>query len=165
MFSHLKRGSVSPLVLWLALCCLAVLGTACRGDIPDSELGARELGDRLLAPCCWREPLRAHPSPLAEELRTEIQARLAGGEVAARIEADFVSRYGERIRALPEGRDPRWMILFASATVSIAGLLAVFLIARTRLHRARPATPSALPASAADADYRLRLDEELAAID
>jgi cytochrome c-type biogenesis protein CcmH/NrfF len=165
MCSHSWRGSGLLVILWCVLGCLAGLGAGCSGDVPDSELGAHELGDRLLAPCCWREPLRAHPSELAEQLRSEIRRRLADGEAVGRIEADFVSRYGERIRALPEGSDPRWMILFASAALSTTGLLALFFMARPRLRRSRPSTPSPSPALADDTDYRLRLDEELAAID
>jgi cytochrome c-type biogenesis protein CcmH/NrfF len=169
MRSHSLRGPGSSLLAWLALCCLGWLA-ACQG-VDEQELAARQLGDRLLAPCCWRAPLNDHPSELADQLRREIQQRLEAGEAAAQIEGDLVSRYSERMRALPADRDPRWIILCASAALAGAGLFTLFRMVRPRLPLPRSAPspdqrPAAQPgAPAEDAEYRLRLDEELAAVD
>lgn len=156
---------------------VGLVGLVACGGVSDRELASSELGDRLLAPCCWRDPLRAHPSPLADQLRAEIQARLAAGETAAQIEDDLVRRYSERIRALPAGGDPRWMILAFSAALAGVGLFALFRVVKPRLARSSHAThvtpvppTTGAPAQTAQArpeddDYRLRLDEELAAVD
>jgi cytochrome c-type biogenesis protein CcmH/NrfF len=64
---------------------------------------AHELEKRLMAPCCWRETLDTHVSPIAEGLRREIRTRIAKGEPPFAIEADLIRRYGSGLRAtLPE---------------------------------------------------------------
>ncbi len=90
-------------------------------DAVDRAAGA--LAERLVAPCCWRESLRGHPSPLADDLRREIRDRLAAGEPAERIEQDLITRFGPRIRAFSPDWDPRstaGVIWFSVATASLA---------------------------------------------
>jgi len=120
------------------------------------------LEQRLLAPCCWRQTLDDHESPVASKLRAEIHERLAADEPVASIERDLVERYGERIRALPEHGDPRWIIGAAAASVSMLSLIAIAVVVRRRRVR-----PTALPLAAPVADdaYADRLDDELLAID
>ncbi len=123
------------------------------------------LEGRLLAPCCWRQTLDAHDSPLARGLRREIRARLRAGELPEAIEGELAGRFGERVRAVPKGRDPRdGVALFAGA----AALLALAGVART-LGRWRRAGRLAGVARAAfrppdDGAYDARLDEELRAL-
>ncbi len=62
---------------------------------------ARALETTLLAPCCYGGTLDVHDSPIARELRLEIEDRVHRGESTASIEADLVSRYGPQIRAMP----------------------------------------------------------------
>ena len=63
--------------------------------------GEKSVEARVLAPCCWNQTLDVHESDLARELRREIRARLRAGETVDGIEASFVERYGERVRAAP----------------------------------------------------------------
>lgn len=149
----------------LALLALVVLVGACSepgGDPIAAHQHALE--ERLLAPCCWRQTLADHDSPLARSLRAEIGARLEAGEPAAAIERDLVARHGEAIRALPAGGDPRWIIGVVVATAALASLLAIALAMRRRRRRTPP-RPAARPASAADERYADRLDDELLATD
>jgi cytochrome c-type biogenesis protein CcmH len=67
----------------------------------------RELAGRLIAPCCWTQTLDIHESPIADQLRAEIGKRLNAGELPTAIEDDLAARYGEKIRAVPRGEDPR----------------------------------------------------------
>lgn len=139
--------------LWLVV----TLFVACANPDP-----VHTLEDRLLAPCCWRQSLRDHDSELAAQLRTEIAQRVAAGEAPPRIEEDFVRRYGERIRALPAGTDPRWLVgsvAIGLAVVALAGLL--WWGSRTRTRRD---TENAAPVEA-DPRYADRLDDELAQVD
>ncbi|HSK01675.1 MAG TPA: cytochrome c-type biogenesis protein CcmH [Kofleriaceae bacterium] len=150
------RPRLAPILLVLA----ALSG--CR-DAPDP---ARELERRLLAPCCWRQPLRDHTSPLATELRAEIATRLRAGEPAGSIEADLVARHGDRIRALPEGGDPTWVVGAATGTAVPLALAMIVVVLRRR--RARGVAPVAVAAAtlpAEDEPYADRLDDELLAID
>src|SRR5258706_5187557 len=66
--------------------------------------GATVLEGQLLAPCCWdssRQTLDIHGSPIANELRREIRARLRAGETPDAVEADLVRRYTTKILAVP----------------------------------------------------------------
>lgn len=145
-------------LIWLLL---VALSGGCR-DAPDP---ARDLERRLLAPCCWRQPLRDHDSPLATALRAEIAARLGAGEPAGAIEADLVARHGERIRALPEGGDPTWVIGAVTGTIVLLALAALVAVLRRR--RARGGTSRAAPAALPPEEERYadQLDDELLAID
>src|SRR5688500_17510504 len=79
-----------------ALLCLAIAACSTGPAPPDP---AHELATHFIAPCCWRQTLADHDSPVAVELRAELAARLAGGEAPAAIEQRLVARYGERILA------------------------------------------------------------------
>ncbi len=72
-------------------------------DIGEKVPGAERLEGRLLAPCCWAQTLDIHGSDIATALRREIRSRLKAGESGDAIEASLVARYGERIRAVPDG--------------------------------------------------------------
>ena len=126
------------------------------------ESAAREIEQRLLAPCCWSQTLEIHDSPLASELRREIRARLRAGTSAQQIEDDFAGRYGERVRAVPRGGDTRLVIVASVALAMLASGIALLLRARRWMRRA--------PSGASDCDaagdgsvdrYDALLDREL----
>lgn len=129
------------------------LGIACGRE--DPRVAVEEA---LLAPCCWRESVLSHDSEIAARLRREVESRLAGGEPAEAIEASIVARYGERIRALPPGHDPRWAI----GVVALAGSVLVFGLATARLRRRDPVPVADAVETEAQA---ARLDDELAGIE
>lgn len=138
-----------------SICLLFVLLVAsCRGESNPVD----ELEERLLAPCCWRQPLHDHESPVATALRGEIASRVAAGESTDQIEADLVRRYGDRLRASP----PRgWLIGLA---IGLPALLGIALLVRfVRPNRHAPVAPPGIdPEDSVDAD---RLDDELARVD
>lgn len=150
-------------IAWLLLLWWIV---ACSSPAPE-----RVLERRLIAPCCWRQTLEDHESPVATALRAEIRARIAAGEPAAAIESDLVGRYGERVRALPEGRDPKWVIATGTAAASLVGMGVLIGLVRRRRGRtelaAAPRAPGAIDEAsdgAIDEPYADRLDDELARI-
>jgi cytochrome c-type biogenesis protein CcmH len=71
-------------------------------EIGEKVPGAERLEGRLLAPCCWTQTLDIHGSEIANTLRREIRTRLKAGESPEAIERSLISRYGERIRAVPD---------------------------------------------------------------
>jgi cytochrome c-type biogenesis protein CcmH len=149
--------STKPWLGRVAVVGVAVALLACR----DGSHPAHDLEERLLAPCCWKQPLSDHESETATRLRLEIESRVAAGEPADAIEADLVQRYGDRIRALPAGADPRWMIGVAATIAALLGLAWVAIVGRRRVrHPAQTATPGD-----PDDPYLDRLDDELAKVD
>lgn len=70
---------------------------------------AERIADRLLAPCCWRESVRVHRSPQAEELRRDIAARLEMGQSEDEILTAYVAKYGSRILRDPPGAKRAWL--------------------------------------------------------
>ncbi len=120
---------------------------------------AHELEGRLFAPCCYVQTLDVHESQLATELRGEIRTRLERDESAQRIEDDLAVRYGERIRAVPRGRDPRRTIPFV-----IGGAMALAIVALVMLGLRwirRPTLASADEPQLSDGAYDAALDAEL----
>jgi cytochrome c-type biogenesis protein CcmH len=117
----------------LLLLLLLVFGASCtptpaaRGTVDDE----RWLEARLVAPCCWTQTLDVHESPLARELRGEIHDRLAAGQRPAAIEDDLVSRYGEGVRALPPGKDPRHLISLVGLALVLFGAVGMARLMRT----------------------------------
>lgn len=87
--------------------------------------GASRLEGRLLAPCCWdtsRQTLDIHGSPIANQLRREIRARLRAGETPDAIEADLVRRYSTKILAVPPGNPLKEVGVFLTVGLVLAGI-------------------------------------------
>lgn len=159
-----------------ALSALAA-GALCACDHPPSgpshgPRSATELAGRLIAPCCWVQTLDIHESGLATTLRAEITMRLAEGETSQAIEDSLASRYGERIRAVPRGEDPRRIAPLLAGTLMATTLLGLFLLAPRWLRRNQTAFPTAASQDATDGAsndendvYEQRLDRELAKLE
>jgi len=118
----------------------------------------------LFSPCCYRETLDAHASPIADELRIEIHARLGRGETPDGILADMVSRFGEDVLTRP----PRTLTaaaLFAGAALFVTALIG-FALRRSRrdLPPRRDPIDLGLPTDEAR-ELEDRLVDELRALD
>jgi len=125
------------------------------------------LEGRLLAPCCYVQTLDVHESPMATELRLEVRNRLASGESAQAIEDDFVARYGERVRALPKGQDPRRGMVYLSLGVLVLGAVGLGALLRRWRRASREAESGPAPKVARGAHDALddRIDEDLRAME
>jgi cytochrome c-type biogenesis protein CcmH/NrfF len=105
-----------------------------------------------------------HESELATSLRAEIHERLRRGEPDAIIEDDLAIRFGERIRAVPRGHDPRGavpLLVGMGMILSAAGLF--WLLRRWSRRPSHP--PDSRPAMPAGDEYEARLDDELRRLD
>ncbi len=128
--------------------------------------GERELLKRLVAPCCWNQTLDSHQGAAPDGFRAEIRSRLYAGETPAQIEADFVARYGERVRAASQSRAMGWAAVLAGVVVIGAGAAVARMVLRWR--KQSPVLPEASGAKgeAARPDaLDERLDAELRAMD
>lgn len=158
-----KAQGMSSAVARLVVLISLVLACLAPGRAFAGEEQASALESRLMAPCCWDQTLDVHQSPLAEQLRAEIRARLAAGESEAAIESDMVARYGERVLAL---RDSRALggVMIGLGALGLGAALALGLALRRWVRRGRAAAQAAPVAQRPrDADDD-RLDEELAAM-
>jgi cytochrome c-type biogenesis protein CcmH len=159
-----SRGALAVSVV------LMVATGACASDTPEARRAGtvREVESRLFAPCCWTQTLDVHPSPLADELRAEIEARVSRGEAAVSIEDDLVTRYGARVRAVPRDIGSRWL---GAPFVLVAGLalLALWRIGRRLVRRGQerpsPAVATASTRHGHEAARQERLDDELLELD
>lgn len=126
-----------------------------------THTAARELEGRLIAPCCWTQTLDIHESPVADGLRAEIAMRLGRGDSAATIEDDLAARYGEKIRAVPRGEDPR--VALPIIVGGAMGLAVIWLtwLGASWLRRARTEPQRAAEPSAEAKQYDEVLDDAL----
>ena len=153
MRSHLGSPTF-VLLVWL----LPML--ACR----SSDDPAHEIERRVLAPCCYRQTLAEHESDLARALRLEVRRRVARGESSTVIEDDLAHRYGEAVRAMPRGWDPRALLAAIIAiALAVGGLVLRRLVCARPDVRAAPQEPAASPGE--NRAYEAQLDDELIDID
>jgi len=125
--------------------------------------GASALEGRIMAPCCWTQTIDIHGSEIANDLRREIRKRLRSGESSDAIQASLVSRYGERILAVPPGSPLKTFATLLVLGMAGAGAGAVLMLKRWR---GRTVALAGAPAKAKpDAQLDARLDAELRALD
>ena len=162
---------------WLVAACLLVPATSTASPAPrpassedahaEHEGAARQLQGRLLAPCCYLQTLDVHESESARDLRDEIAGRVAAGENADTIEDSFVSRYGERVRAVPKGSTSRGGIPLVLGGLAVLSLFGLVLAVRkwaslgASLESLPEAPARATPEASYDASLDQRLDDEL----
>jgi cytochrome c-type biogenesis protein CcmH len=129
--------------------------------------GASYLEGRIRAPCCWNQTIDIHGSEPANQLRREIRRRLKAGETTDQIEASLVTRYGEKILAVPPGNPLVGVATALAVGVMFAGAGAAFALVRWRRRSGpgfKPETPS--PGKEAKRDeWDDRLDQELEKVD
>lgn len=148
----------------VGLALVAVVGPA-----SAEPTSAKYVEGRLLAPCCYQQTLDIHESELATALRVEIDGRVARGESATAIEEDMVARYGERVRAVPKGAEPRGAITLVGGLAVLASFLGLLGLVRRWSRRASKESlePAPTRASSRTTDVALdqRIDADLRALD
>ncbi len=130
---------------------------------PALEARAKALEAKIIAPCCWTQPVSQHYSEVAATIKKQIREMLAAGRSDQEILDRYVSEYGERVLASPR---PRGFNLLAYVLPWVglgAGIALVWLILK-RWSRGSQAVPS-VAAPAPDADYDERIEKELRRLD
>lgn len=156
--ARLRIPSWLALALWLPACALDATSDA----PPATRERTQALASRLIAPCCWVQTLDVHESTLASQLRREIGERLNQGESAAAIEDDLAARFGERVRAVPRGEDPRMIVPSVVAATMALVLLSLFMLASNWVRRGQRMSA---PAERDHDAYDQHLDRELARLE
>jgi len=96
-----------------ALCCAVPLA---------AKTNPREIQEKFIAPCCWRENLAVHRSPEADLMRAEIDRFLAEGKTDEEIVDHYLARYGERILRVPRGQRSWWLFSLPVAALAAGGV-------------------------------------------
>ena len=105
---------------------------------PDATARIDELENKLIAPCCWSEPIAFHRSQVALDMKLEVRQMVEQGQTDREILDYYIAEYGPRILIEPEGTLATWMNVVPVIAVAF-GLVVVVLVIR-RL--ARPPLPS-----------------------
>lgn len=157
------------LVSLVSLVSLLLL-TACqdssqRAKQSPTEQAAHRLEEHLLAPCCYRETLDVHTSPLTTKLRAEIRNQLASGQSPAQVEAALVQEYGAKMKVQRPEQLGSWLLLISV----VVGGAALLWIAKNGLRNQQTEsaddqsvrTTESIQASSQDAQYEWQLDQDL----
>lgn len=136
---------------------------------PEHAAIARSIESQLIAPCCFRQTIAEHQSPLAESIRAEVRQMVAAGAGEQEVVSHFVDTYGEAILAAPRAGGVNLLAYIVPGLVFAAGLAIVLLRLRRwrreTVPRASAATGPEPSAGSPDADLRARFEAELAASD
>jgi cytochrome c-type biogenesis protein CcmH len=125
-----------------------------RTTLPDVE-------DEVMCVECGTA-LNVSQSPVADQERAFIRARIADGMSKDEIKDALVEEYGEDVLAEPPGEGFNVTAWLVPAALAVAALLGVILLSR----RWRGTTTAAAPAGRElDPEDQQRLDAELAAFD
>ncbi len=96
-----------------------------QGQMTQEQISLyHRLQDKIIAPCCWTQPVSLHPSNLSDAIKLDLQRRIVAGETEEQIIAAYADNCGERILSVPRFRDIYLIPIFASAIgIFIAGFL------------------------------------------
>jgi len=91
---------------------------------------------RLLAPCCYTQPIAEHGSDIAVQMRGEVSEMVAEGKSESEIVEHYRSIYGDRILIVPDGMTGRILFSLPVAIAAIACLV-LFVCFRKMLRSGR----------------------------
>lgn len=130
-------------------------GTALSGDLDAQTI---QVAKGLYCPVCPGTPLDVCETQACQQWRDLIKEKLSQGQTPSQIEAYFVQQYGERVLGAPRAQGINVMVYALPAFVVSGGVALLYLFAARRV---KP-TPAAAPVtSAAQNEYRARIEQEL----
>ncbi len=141
-----------------SLILVLLAATAARAD--ELEERARELEGKLMAPCCWTQPVSKHYSGAADEIRRGVRQMLSEGKTQQEIIDFYVAKHGERILAMPEARGFNLLAFVLPGVFLLLGGWATAVIVR-RWNRGKSKAEPSEPVADAGARYAERLEQEL----
>lgn len=139
---------------------LAFSSLGAQGD-PNLEAKAREIDGLLIAPCCWRQPVSAHFSPAADEVKAEVRRLLNVGLSKDEVLDKFVVEYGERILAKPKAAGFNLLAYFLPVVFLALGAAVALLIIKKLRPRAEAAAVQSHTSAKVDSKVSERLEKEL----
>ncbi len=156
MLKRMRAGFLSALILLL----VAVSFAAETGKGKDT---IREIEDRLVAPCCWSQPVSQHDSEIAAQIRDEVSKMVAAGKSREEILDFYVAKYGERILVTPRAKGFNtlaYILPWAALPIGIWVLILLF-----RKMRSPSPVPVPAPAPVTDSRYDSIIEKEMKEMD
>ncbi|MGH2788577.1 MAG: cytochrome c-type biogenesis protein [Actinomycetota bacterium] len=138
---------------------LLLVAPSASADDPSSV--ANRVSQEVMSPFCDGLTVHDCPSQQSEELRFEILEMARAGMSSQEIVDELVTRYGERIRGVPEPTGVGLLVWVLPVVAVVAGAAVAFALARRFAGR----TPAPLSGGGVgpSPEERARLDAELAA--
>lgn len=88
------------LALFATVCGLAGIAVGWGGSLNETQQKrVTGLEGKLLAPCCYQEPVGRHQSEVAVRMRLEIARLVEEGRTDSEIVQTYVQRYGQKVVA------------------------------------------------------------------
>jgi cytochrome c-type biogenesis protein CcmH len=135
-------------------------------NVPSLTTGQRaqirKIEERLLAPCCYSQPVAQHMSDAAQEMRDEITRMVEEGRGETEIINNYKSQYGDRILLVPDGTNGR--VLFCLPILAFllcSGALGLFLWKILRSGGDQPATQAKQQFAQVSKMLRGRIESEM----
>ncbi len=130
---------------------------ASAGEEHDYEKSAKNLEQKLVAPCCFRQPVAYHESGASTEVKLRIRELLSEGKSEDEIIDEYVAEYGERILSAPRTEG---FGITAYLFPIVALLLATTVIVMRGMNK-KPVLIEFKSSVKPGSDYDDRLDDEL----
>lgn len=105
----------------------------------DGSPRLTKLYQSFISPCCWRENLSLHESPIADQLRARIATMVRDGSPDDAIKQALVNEFGKRILSLPEGPARIWLFWTPALLLVVGAAGLVWMLRRIRQTPAQPA--------------------------
>jgi cytochrome c-type biogenesis protein CcmH/NrfF len=111
---------------------LLASASALHANFANGDPRLERLYARFIAPCCWRENLLTHHSPLADQIRSDIRKWLAEGKSDQQIKLTLTGQYSTRVLSMPEGTRAQWLSWPPVVAVVAGTILTIVVIRRLR---------------------------------
>jgi cytochrome c-type biogenesis protein CcmH/NrfF len=146
------------LIFLTALLSISALAAAAETELtPAQEETAQEIFGSVMSPFCVARSLRDCPSSQAQELKDQIKAQLAQGITRAEIEAALLTKFGDRIRSMPDASSFGLIGWLAPAAFAIIGFCLVIFFGSKR----REPSATTAPGKPVDSEMEARIKAEL----
>ena len=143
--------------LYLLLSWLIIFASPAFAQSPD----AQKIYTKLYCPLCGGVRLDACELKVCDEMKTEIQQRLAAGQSEQEIIGYYRARWGDQVLGYPPAEGINWLPWVAPLLLVLVGGIILWRMALTWT-RARAASPRQVANSASvPADIAARIEREL----
>jgi len=118
---------MTALILALMLVSPADLTSSQRAEVHAVE-------NKLLAPCCYTQPIAVHGSDIAVAMRGEVLQMVVAGDSEQQIVDHYRQLYGDQILVVPDGLRGR-LLFWLPVVMTILACASIYIVTRKMLER------------------------------